>query len=302
MGGKLKANKLMYMGILAILAIFMMNHSTIVKSDSFNVTTKVNVTNAYPEILQVKLAQNIIPNAGTTKTVDCNITARDWNGYTNIVNVNATFWDNNSAVFGDPDNNLTHYTNSSCRNTSQNGYYVNFTCSFSIYYYVNNGTWVCNATIIDQSNFTANNKNSTTILSYYALNATPILDFGDMVLSNTSTNITINMSNIANSNINVSVRGYGGTNQVTGAGYAMICQVGNITIDNLKYSINPLDDWGAKTALTSVSTNISGLMINRTFDGTLFTNSTYWQLYTDPTNAPWGACNGTIELTAVAAS
>ena len=296
----MRYKQLGYMALLVLFGVFIINYSLAAYNYNYmNVTTRVNVTNAFPVIDTIKIDQNILLNAGSTKIVNCNVSLHDWNGYADIANLNATFWDNNTVNASSPDDNATHYTNLSCINISQNGYYANYTCSFAVYYYANNGSnWLCGATVIDSYNLTNYQTNTTTIQAYYALNVTPLIDYGNMLLGTYSPNITANVSNIGNALINLSVRGYGGFNPATGSGYAMFCQFGNITIANERFSINSSDDWATKTVLSSNLQNITGFSIPKT-NGTLLPNATYWQIYTDPTNAPFGICNGTVEFNAI---
>lgn len=288
------------LGFLAIVVLSSIDFSQIAISlpnaGDQNVTTKVNVTHAMPEIDNVKVDQNILLNAGTYKTVYCNVSLHDWDGYGDIANVNATLWDNNSAVFDDADDNNTHYTNTTCRNASQNGYYVNYTCGFNVWYYANNGTnWICNTTVIDYNNFTDNEQNTTSIQAYYALNVTSPIDFGDMVVAEKKNNVSANITNFGNRMINVSVSGFGVT---PNDGLAMKCTIRNITLSNLKYSLNE-SNWDAPGAisLTGSATNITGLTVPKRTTGVEW-NQTYWHLYIPPSENPFGVCNGTVIFTA----
>ena len=262
-----------------------------------NVTTRVNVTNARPEVDYVKIDSNILLNAGSFKVVLCNVSLHDWNGYSDIANVNASFWDNNSVNFSSPDDNNTHYTNSSCVNVSQSGYYANYTCKFNVWYYANNGSnWVYNATVIDKYNFTATGQNKTSIQAYYALNVTSLIDFGDMAVGDYKNNVSANVTNFGNYNINISVDGYGAVN---GDGLAMKCDIRNITLPNLKYSLNETD-WlslPGGSALTDSPVNMSGLTVPKRVTDVVW-NQTYWHLYVPPTENPFGVCNGTVVFTA----
>jgi hypothetical protein len=264
-----------------------------------NVTSTVNITNAYPEVLNVKVPASVTLNAGTTRFVYCNVTIRDWNGYDDIVEVNATIWENNTYTQDGALNNNSKYFNSTCTRSIYNGFYANYSCGFDVWYYANASTkWICNVSVIDKFNFTGTNFNITTITPIYAINVTPIIDYGEMVLSNYSINATANITNIGNSNINVSVYGYGGKNPSTGAGLAMTCQNGgNITINNERFSASITQGWASKIALSGVAQNISNLTVQKRMT-TIEWNTTYWQLYTDPTNAPFGICNGTVVFAA----
>lgn len=257
-----------------------------------NVSSRVNVTNSYPGISRIAIDPNILLNAGSTKTVYCNVTIYDWNNYSDIKSVNATFWDNNTATFATGTEGVDHYTNTSCTvNGTWGIYYANYTCGFNVIYYANNGTnWMCNISVQDFYGLNATAQNTTSIQAYYALNVTPTIDFGDMAVGDTKYNITSNITNFGNMPINVSVKGFGGTNNVTGAGLAMICSIRNISISNLKYSIN---DSIFKTSLTGTATNISGLTVPKRTAGEVW-NTTYWDLYIPPVENPFGLCNGTV--------
>lgn len=263
-----------------------------------NVTSKVNVTNAYPMITSVRIDSNITLNAGSTKSIKCNVSITDWNGYADIKNVSATFWDNTSANSSSPDG-IDHYTNSSCTNiTGQlSSYYANYTCSFNVWYYANNGSnWMCNVTVQDNYNFNDSRYNITDIRPLWAINVTPTIDFGEMAVGETRNNITANITNFGNMPVNISVNGYGNT---TNDGLAMKCAIRNISISNLRFSINASQIWDDKANLSNSLKNISGLTIPKS-NGTFTQNVTYWDLYIPPSENPFGLCTGTVVFTAVA--
>ncbi|MGV8085993.1 MAG: hypothetical protein ACP5N1_00025 [Candidatus Woesearchaeota archaeon] len=296
-----------FMVLMLILILPLGISPNVVGSNYKNVTvqTQVNITNSKPEILNVTIyessnfsARNITVNAGSLKTVFCNATVRDWNGFNDIVYLNATLWHMFTSSFNSADNNNTHYTNSSCvlnsSISSTIGFYV---CSFDIWYYSNNGTWMCNVTIMDTSN-TDNYGNGTTVFyPVYALNVTDGINFGNVAVEDYSGNNTANVTNVGNMNINLSVEGYGARR---GDGLAMNCSLGgNITVSNERFSIADID-WTLKTNLTSISQTIQNLTILKQTTSDIITNSTYWQLYIDSTNNPAGNCTGYVIFTALA--
>ncbi|MGV8150818.1 MAG: hypothetical protein ACP5NV_03770 [Candidatus Woesearchaeota archaeon] len=296
-------------GILIIAAILpLIKADNIVGNNYRNVTvrTYVNITNSKPEVLAVTIFQesnvslrNITLSAGSTRIVTCNASLRDWNGYTDIVSVNATLWDVTNAQYSDPDNNNTHYTNSSCTN-SGNGvnFTVNYVCQFPVYYYANNGTWNCTVLIADTYNKTGNRSNSTIFYPMYALNVTDGIDYGNVGVEDFSANKTANITNFGNRAINVTVEGYGA---VRGDGLAMNCSLGgNIAVAHERFSLTDVD-WSSRTPLSSSPQLISGLTIpKQTLPGTMMTNTTYWQLYVDSTNNPGGNCSGYVIFSAEA--
>ncbi len=261
--------------------------------DNVNVTTTVNITNALPVIIDFAVDQDITLNVGSTKTVTCNATIRNWGGYNNLENVNGTFYYylNESS---DPDDNNVHYTNSSCTQISNDGEFIaNYSCSFQVLYYANNGTWFCNVSVNESSGFSDSAVNDTTINALYALNVTDVIDYGDMAVFDTSDNITATITNLGNMNINVSVLGYGA---VQGDGLGLICQYGdNIDIEHQRFSVTSVP-WDDKTPLAATNQDMNITLLQPTEASVPVTWDTFWQLYVPPN--PMGECTGTIRFTA----
>lgn len=267
-----------------------------------NVTvwTHANITNAKPEVMNVTVydadnrSTNIVLNAGGLRQVYCNATVRDWDGFGNIVYVNATLWHIPTSNHTDADDNNSHYTNVSCtiNETTANPFIGRFVCAFDVFYYANNGTWNCNVTIMDTENKTGWNNRTSPFFPIYALNVTDGIDFGNIAVEEYSSDVIANVTNLGNTAINVSVRGYGTR---MWDGLAMNCSVaGNITVDNERFALEPGVAFGDKTPLSStVNVLMSNLtMPKQTDPGTYVVNSTYWQLYVPPN--PFGNCTGYI--------
>jgi hypothetical protein len=300
--------------LLVLTAIFIIPKAiaphTAIGTNYKNVTvwTHVNITNAKPEVLNITIyemlnaaARNITITAGGTKTIYCNATIRDWDGFNDVKYVNATIWhvptSNNDAA----DDNNSHYTNSSCTFnesiSAKVGWYV---CSFEVYYYSNNGTWSCNVTAQDYANKTGSLVNNTIFYPVYALNVTDGIDYGNLAVEDTSpVDIVANITNLGNMGINISVEGYGARRR---DGLAMNCSLnGNISVDNERFSVSSGIAYGAKTSLvgTPGGVLIPGLtMPKQTVPTTYIINSTYWMLYVPPN--PAGNCTGNIIFTAMA--
>jgi len=270
-----------------------------------SIHTYVNITNSKPEVLGVVIydstnsaLNNITIAAGDFKSVTCNASVRDWNGYNDIVYVNSTLYFVNNKS-SDSDDNNTHYTNASCTTNSSTGTYTGiYSCVFNVAYYANNGTWYCNITDRDTSSTIGYGFNTTLFYPVYALNVSDGLDYGNVPVYGYSDNFTANVTNFGNMPINITVQGYGTT---IGDGLAMNCSLGgNITVGNEKFSASPAD-WGSKTVLTSSSQKIIGLtLVKQTLPDTLIMNTTYWQLYIDAVNVPGGNCTGYITFNAIA--
>ncbi len=271
--------------------------------ENVSVRTTVNVTQSYPEILNITCnnGADITLTAGGTETITCLIEIRDYNGGNTINNTNGTFYYylNQSS---DPDDNNTHYTNTTCTENNTNGYYSNWTCAFGVLYYANNGTWYANLTVKDDYNLTDTGTDDANINAMYALNVTSVINFGDLPVGDTSlTSEEANITNYGNMDINVSVYGFGGDDEVTGAGLAMICEQRNITLPNERYDLNPATAYDSMTSITGASTHIGALTIPQQTDDTQQEiNSTYWKLHVNISTNPYGICNGTVVFSAEA--
>lgn len=259
-----------------------------------NVTSKVNVTNAGPEVLNIVFSPNPISLvAGSSREINCTALVRDWNGHNDITGVNATFY-HSYNLSSNPDDKNVHYTTSNCTQISNDGNYLaNYTCSFNISYFANNGTWVCNATVIDMKNYTGQGVRWVNISALYAVNVTDVIDYGNLSVTDYSDNITATITNFGNMDINVSVLGYGLTQ---GDGLGFVCTQGsNITVENQRFSASP-QPWSSKTALGTTNKDVGLTLAHQTDDVVPVTASSYWQLYVPPN--PFGVCTGTVRFTA----
>jgi hypothetical protein len=265
---------------------------------NYSVQTKANVTNAYPEVLNITCngGANITLTAGADKLVSCIVQARDYSGWNDINYINATFY-YSLNLSSDPDDNNTHYTNTSCSQTSNDGLYlINWTCSFNVWYYALNGTWKVNATANDSYGGTGNGYNNASISALLALNVTNLIDYGNLVVSETSAAaVPANVTNLGNVPLNVTVYGYGDDNETLYAGLAMVCQQRNITLSNERYDLSSATAYDSMTRLTGSPATIAGLRIEKqTNPSAYMVNSTYWRLHVNSTTNPFGLCNGTV--------
>ncbi len=270
------------------------------------VTTHANITNAKPEILNLTVYEslnysyrNVTVSAGYLKTVLCNASVRDWNGFNDIIYANGTLW-HSSSSYNAADNNNSHYTNSSCtlNETGSPTEYGIYVCSFDVWYYSNNGTWTCNVTIMDTLNKTGSLTNTTLFLPVYSLNVTDGIDYGNVAVEGYSLDVEANITNLGNMPINVSVEGYGTRRN---DGLAMNCTVGNISVQHQKYGLSSGLDYA--TNMTALNGSLGGrlipnLTISKQNTSSSSFNSTYWSLYVPPN--PFGNCTGYIIFTAMA--
>jgi len=292
------------------------------------VITRVYVWNTEPNLYDVTITPSIIElTSEATTQVNCTGKFWDYNGWQDVgINgtVNATLYHSTSSHIAADDYNV-HYTNNSCAGnsscsaiTGSNGQNGTCTCRFTVQYFTNSGTWTCNMSIkdsginiTDPSRITKFNDSMTgaaTVAKLLAISMPPEIDFGNLSVTETSSEITENITNVGNIQLNVTAYTYGGSNEsAPGANTtAMFCSLGNISTQYMRYTVssgtNFAEMFNITNNITSIwvgnsSLNYSMLSIpSRTNDNNKVLgqdiNQTFWKL-----NIPLsvgGLCNGTI--------
>ena len=258
-----------------------------------NITSIVVDDSVYIPINQIDL------QAGTTHMVYCNITVSDSEVYTDILGVNATLY-SITTTYGAADNNRTHYTNSSCTFLTGGGQSADYQCAFNIWHFAINGTWNC--TGFTWNDYLATNAtDNTTINQLFALNiSTSTIDYSNLQPNETSQNVTVNISNVGNMPMNISVYGFGGDNEVTGAGLSMICQINNISVSFERFSTNTTANYSTKRQLSATLQDLRLTIPAKTSPEEIRVNSTYWQFMVPPQAQSLGQCNGSVVFVAQA--
>ena len=118
-------------------------------------------------------------------------------------------------------------------------------------YYANFSTsWICNITVGDYGgtqkkdsglllNLTDTEVSSAVTLNkLLAINTSTLLDYGNLSVTQVSDSVQHNVTNVGNIDLNLSLRGFGG-DVIDGPGMnvTMMCDLGNISIGNQRYSI-----------------------------------------------------------------
>jgi len=278
--------------------------------------TKVWVWNTEPNITGVTVGPStitLIP--GNTTRINCTAIVWDWNGYADVNVTNATFY-HNTVTATDPDDNNNHYTiedintNCTCVQNGASATNASCYCFFDIWYYANNGTWTCNMTIKDMGGnatereymFNDSATGNATINTLIGMDVVSLVDYGNLSVTETSTEKEINITNFGNEDINISVRGYGGTNDTkrnNPTNSSFICELGNMHLGQERYAVSTGVDWTVMTNLTNTSTLIQNFTLPQRTNDTDYgndKNQTYWKLKVPLTVA--GYCNGTLEFTA----
>lgn len=270
--------------------------------DTSTVSTTLNVTQNLPVIysMVINYGNPINLSEGNYYEVMCNITIVDYNGQADLEKVNATFFRNNGTgangfgVYGAEDNNSRYHTNCTYDSTIDASLFA-YNCTFNVTYHAFNGSWNCTSWLNNTLNTPVNGTNSSEIIALFAMNVTDVIDYGDMSVYDTSSVRSVNVTNWGNMPLNLTVYGYGGDSNVTGANRSFICPNGyssNITVDNERWSIVGDVLWGLMTNLTSGPVLIDNLTIQKQSTDVNIWNTTHWKLYVPPN--PFGSCNGTI--------
>lgn len=279
---------------------------------------KLNVSNSVPQVVDVIVddidgspADEIDLTSGTFKKVWCNGTVTDRDGGDDIIAANATlfFTDNTSS---DVDDRNEHYSNVSCAETASNTYNKTFSCTFGVWFFANNGTWNCNMSAWDNGTFNLDGQNAfnsstddTGLQPLYALDVPPVIDYGELPLGQSSSSDVIeNVTNTGNMDLDLELYGYGGTLPVASAqenNFSMICDLGNITIGDERFSLSSGTAYGSMTNLSGqfvVPNSVDITIPQRTSETVNSTENTYWKIGV-PDLGVKGQCNGTIVFTSV---
>ena len=279
------------------------------------VIARVNVSNTEPDLYRVKIDspldanRNIDLTANTATTVICNGSVQDINGFDDIKNVSATFYDI-AVASNESDDKNTHYSNISCGPCSlvagtnnQNGTCL---CQFAVQYFANPTNWQCNMTVNDSGGVVIS-QNST----FYAVNEVlgisvenSVLEYGNLSVTQVSNYRRENVTNGGNIPINITVRGFGGGDESIGQNLSMICESGtNITFGNQRFYPGNNTAFADMYNLTNQTRQVFNLTIpQRTVDTGLgnSSNATFWRLQIPIGSS--GVCNGTILFGAIDAT
>ncbi len=268
----------------------------------FNGSTGGGIAEGQPVVTGVTVDDDISSpdneidlNAGTRRTVLCNVSVEDSEGAGDINLVNATFF-SNSVSADAPDDDTNHYTNESCSQEQAAGDSAVYHCNVSVSYYAENNTWTCRAETTDGES-TDSDTDGVTVNPLFALNVSEsVIDYGEVQQNATSAEQKVNVTNIGNTRFNLSVLGYGGNDSQSGSGFAMECPNNNISIENERYALTPGVAFTDKENLSSTYED-SGLSVESLATTQQNENSTFWQLFI-PSLEPslqWGnTCNGTV--------
>ncbi len=300
----------LFLAVISVLVGVSMVTSGVIGANQSTTIARVYVWNTEPNLYSVTMTPAAVDlTPGNTTQVNCTGYVWDYNGFADV-NVTEAILYHSTVVSTDADDNNNHYTltgaNCSCNQTGSSDTNATCICPFDVWYYATNGTWTCNMTISDKGgnateriyNFNSSNEGTGVINTVVGINVPAELDYGNLSVTETSTEKVANISNFGNVPINISVRGYGGTDSTAQHNLSMICAYGNMTMEKEKWSLVSGTAYASMIALTNESVSLNWTLPVRTNDDGygMDTNSTYWRLEVPLTVG--GNCNGTLEFTA----
>ncbi|OGJ21274.1 hypothetical protein A3K73_05465 [Candidatus Pacearchaeota archaeon RBG_13_36_9] len=275
-----------------------------------NVTIKseLEIGNVAPIIQNIDIEGGTINlNPNTTKLVNCSALVVDYNGDSTIQNVSARLFDN-SFTYASPDDNNSHYTNNNCSLDISYGdeNTVLASCLFNVWYYANAGTWNCSVFVLDLSNISVSESNTTQVLPLLALSVPSFIDYGVVNATEVSNENITNVTNVGNVMFNLSLTGY---SYSLNDNLAMNCTLGaikNISVEHEKYNLTLSNNSVLTLAQADATyTNLSSTTAVGKFNLDYRTNdtiqdainATYWRIYVPLGVA--GSCQGNIIFGAV---
>ncbi|MDA3836417.1 MAG: hypothetical protein PF542_02230 [Nanoarchaeota archaeon] len=288
-------------------------------AQNVTVSTSLEVGAVFPEILNISVNDGVpvvlTPNA--TKTVLCQALIQDWNNDSDIVLINATLFDVSLATWDSADDNNTHYTNASCIKQndttdlfgkSEDEWHAIANCTFEVQYYANPGNWNCSVYIEDataRSNMEIDEGSINTLL---AIGLQDSIDYGIVNSTEVSDEQLVNVSNVGNTQLNLTLNGYSNLGAGPNDGHAMNCSKGSYKFIDIEYEkfnltdTNPgilsLSEFEAAHVNLTSSLNPAVMEFNldyRQNDGfNEAVKPTYWRIYVPKGLA--GTCEGNIEF------
>ena len=294
---------MIYVFFLFVSLFFIFTATTMISSDvsgaNNSITiTKVNVINTEPDLYYVFVTPSSIDlTPGDTTQINCTGYVYDPDGYADVTGANATFYDSSNGDTGGFDGTY-RYLNSSCTCVELSTYNASCSCLFDVQYYANNGTWQCNMTAVDDYGV-SDNENSTLfdVNTVVGIDVPAELDYGNLSVTQYSSEEGLNVTNYGNVPIDISVRGYGGTTDPSNPdNLSMICASGNnISMEYEKYSLTSGVGYGNMVNLDNESKEMDLTIEVKSSDTAINNfNTTYWMIYIPASVG--GFCNGTLEF------
>lgn len=274
-------------------------------AENLTLNSPPNITSIFVDDFVYLPAGEVDLIAGGQKLVSCvaNVTELDGDS---LQNPNASFFAS-GYFFETPDDNNYHYLNDTCNVDTgfgnENESQIN--CTFSLEYYSNPGSWDCQIVIEDIYGAKRNLTTNTNVNELLAVELINYVDYGLVEVNNVSSEAVLNVTNMGNVMVNLSLSGYG---EVPEDDLAMKCLSGEIPVGFAKYNLT--DSMGGELTYEQFEGNYTNLTKDpRIKELNLGArendlendkiNETYWRIYVPADVA--GTCSGAILFGAIKA-
>ena len=250
------------------------------------------------------VANEIDPVPADLVEVNCTGTAEDLDGEADIDSA----WGYaylQSEGYGAADDNVNHYTDSSCDidKTTGDGNQATITCSFNISFYAVNGTWECNITVNDTVNLQGSGTDTTAMKELLALDVEDgEIDFGSLAIGDDTgtTDFTKAINNSGNVNMTIDLNPWGAA---FNDGTSMNCTTGTLDDTDLRVATSATQAYAGRTQLTAdagTGTSVPSFYIAPQTSGVNPSQGTlYFGMGIGATETPTGYCTGNLMFTAI---
>ena len=267
--------------------------------DNTNTLLNITIIGNYPKINTISL-ENIDLNPGTTKTVWCNGTAWDGDGFGDLYNATGVIYSGTSSP-GAAQNNNNNYKDFDCATATFNTD-GQFACSFDVQFFAEADNWTCQVNITDQSGLSNTSTNESVLSELLAIgiNETTI-NFGFLAIgadSGTDDTIVV-VQNLGNVDMDIDLDTY---DTSPGSSNAMNCTTGFIPVTNIRYNLTSSIDYSLKTFIPGIESLIDNSFNLAKQTGPAETNPTTKNIYWGagiPGSGTAGSCSGKIFFGAV---
>lgn len=280
-----------------------------------NITTSLTVF-ATPVVGTVLLEDSddsvvdeLDPTPNSTFVVTCNATVTDLDGDTDL-NESWGYIHANGVAYGDPDDDLNHYTNNTCSiitGAVDNDAVIS--CDFNVIFYADNSQWTCTLFVNDSQSLEDSNTDTSTMTDLLAIDvADGNIDFGSLNVGSDSggADYSKTLYNIGNIDMGLKLNTWGSS---LGDGRSMTCTNGFTLPGDIRAHYNTGQFWDTqKQNLTSTGDDGTEFddgngVVTIAHQTSGITGSTdlihFGMGVSTHGNTPSGSCTGNIMFTAI---
>ncbi len=260
-------------------------------SAAFSFTQEANDA---PVIENVTLPASITLALGTNVSVGCNATVSDPQGRLTIASVVA-YLHRVDRAWNASDETSLHHTDAACIPTGINATSAFYECAFLLPYYARAGNWSCTFRAEDDMGFGSLGSASSSVETLYAFNLSPSgIAYGLLLPGEISDDVPVVVTNLGNSPLDMALEGYA---QVPGDGLALVCDVGNTSIEDERYALSGGALFESMAPLTPAPVQVDAFDLEPRNDSFAGQRTLYWKVRLGVPQK--GGCSGFVTFTAV---